>query len=134
MSLRVAKILGAAESETWLDERGLVPVPHWFVEIEVATDEPNVCIVVNIYPEEWGFVFRRGPHVSSIRITDVPFMHGADDDSLLPDVPRLERLDELLIKLERRFGVTFQRSAAVVHANLIRATAVVRAWLNRARS
>lgn len=128
---RAVKILGAAESATWLAERGLVPVPHWFVEIEIGSDEPDIGIVINIYPEEWGFVFRRGPHVSSIRITDVPFVHGADDDSLLAHTPRLEHLEQLLAGLEHRFGITFQRASVIVHANLIRASAVVRAWLNR---
>lgn len=125
-----AKILGAAEGEAWLEERGLTPVPHWYLEIEVRTDDPQTSMTINIYPEEWGFVFRRGLRVSSIRITDVPFVHGADDDRLLAQTPSLETFGELLAKLEQRFDVTFHPLTALVHTNLIRAAAVVRPWLS----
>ena len=126
-----ATILGAAESAAWLEQRGLTAIPHWYVEIEICTDERDTSMTINIYPEEWGFVFRHGIHVSSIRITDVPFVHGADDDQLLKVTPSLERFHELLEALERRFDVTFQRAQSIVHSNLIRASAVVRPWLNK---
>ncbi len=126
-----ATVLGAAESATWLDERGLAPIPHWYVEIELRTDRRDTTMTVNIYPQEWGFVFRHGQQVSSIRITNEPFVHGADDDQLLAETPRLEQFSDLLAKLERRFSVTFYRLSAIVHSNLIRAAAVVRPWLNK---
>ena len=125
-----ARSLGAVETAAWLEERGLAPIPHWYVELELRTDQRDTTMTVNIYPEEWGFVFRRGQRVSSIRVTNHPFVHGADDDRLLDETPALERLHELLATLERRFSVTFYRLSAQVHSNLIRAAAVIRPWLN----
>jgi hypothetical protein len=123
--------LGAAASSRWLEARGLdaKTVPHWYVEIVIASDVADTVIDVNIYPEEWGFVFRHGARVSSIRVTDIPFVHGRDDFSLLRDTPQLDRIGDLLATLERRFDVRFQRVRPTVKTNLSRAVAAASRWL-----
>jgi hypothetical protein len=127
--------LGAAASTRWLAERRLdASEPHWYVEIMVESDTPDVRFELNIYPEEWGFVFRRGWRVSSIRITDVAFVHGRDDNQLLAKTPALEQIGELLKDLEQNYGVSFSRTKAVVRSNLARAVAAVRPWLEASRS
>ncbi len=122
---------GAAASAAWLEARGLdtTRTPHWYVEITIESDSPDVRFELNIYPEEWGVVFRRGARVSSIRVTDVAFVHGLDEHGLLSQLLGLDRIGDLLVQLERRFGLTFLRTRATVRTNLVRATAVVRPWL-----
>jgi hypothetical protein len=127
----LSKTIGAVASSTWLAQRGLAAsrVPHWYVEITIASDTPDTRFEINIYPEEWGFVLRRGVRVSSIRVTDVAFVHGLDDYQLLQDTPSLEGIGDLLATLERRHGMTFLRDRPTVRSNLVRAAAVVRSWL-----
>ena len=67
-------------------------VAHWYIEITLASDIADTRLELNLYPEEWGFVFRRGTRVSSIRVTDIPFVHGFDDHGLLGKTPELERI------------------------------------------
>lgn len=74
-------------------------------------------------------MFRRGHRVSSIRVTDVQFVHGLDDHHMLKDLPDLTKIDDLLALLERRYDVAFHRTRATVRSNLVRATAIVRPWL-----
>ena len=122
---------GAAESVAWIDHQGLDTsrTVHWYVEISIPTESADTTFELNIYPEEWGVVFRRGPRVSSIRVTDVPFVHGLDEHRLLQELPGLDRIDTLLASLERRYEIEFQRARAAVRTNLVRATAIVRPWL-----
>ena len=126
---------GAAASTAWLEERGLdaAHTPHWYIEITIDSDTVETCFELNIYPEEWGFVFRRGARVSSIRVTDIAFVHGRDDHQLLADTPSLANIGELLAWIERRYDVVLHRTRATVKSNLVRATAVVRPWLVSAR-
>jgi hypothetical protein len=127
--------LGAAASHRWLIDRGLEPPSsHWYVEIRIETDVLDVRFELNIYPEEWGFVFRYGRRVSSIRITDVAFVHGRDEHQLLSKTPPLEQIGELLAELEQRYVVRFAHKSAIVKSNLIRATAAIRPWLQAPRS
>lgn len=127
------KTLGARESTRWLDERGLdgSRTPHWFVEISIDSARRDTRLELNIYPEEWGFVLRRGPKVSSIRITDVPFIHGLDDFQLLAETPALDELGGLITRLEHRFELRFLTVRAAVRSNLVRAAAMVRPWLEQ---
>lgn len=127
----VASTLGAAASAALLDHLGLDPRGnrHWYLEITVESDEPATRLEINIYPEEWGFVLRAGPRVSSIRVTDVPFVHGSDDHRLLDHTPPLARIPEVLGVLEARLGITFERTRATVRSSFVRAAAVVRSWL-----
>jgi hypothetical protein len=129
----LSKTVGALASGAWLEQRGLDAsrVPHWYVEITIGTDSPDTRLEVNIYPEEWGFVFRRGQRVSSIRITDVAFVHGVDEHRLLAETPSLERICDLLATLERRHAMTFLRDRPSVRSNLVRATSVIRPWMEQ---
>jgi hypothetical protein len=122
---------GAAAAARWFDERGLEAprTSDWYVEIAIETGTPSVWFEIDIYPMEWGFVFTHGARVSSIRVANTPFVHHSDDHGLLARVPALERIGELLAELEQKFDLTFHRSRAVVRSNLIRGTAIVRAWL-----
>jgi hypothetical protein len=123
--------LGAAATAAWVRQHGLdvARTPHWYVEISVPTDSVDIRLEINLYPEEWGVVFRRGNRVSSVRVTDVPFVHGLDDHKLLSELPELARIDDLLAVLERRYDVAFHRTRVTVRSNLTRATAIVRSWL-----
>jgi hypothetical protein len=122
-------------STTWLDARGLVPPDNqdWFVEITVETDDPDTRLELNVYPEEWGFVLREGPRVSSIRVTTEVFVHGRDDHHLRSITPALESMPAFLAVLEDMVGVSFLRARASVHTKLVRASSIVRAWLMFAR-
>lgn len=123
--------MGARAAAAWTAQLGLDVngTPHWYVEIGLPTDTADTQLDLNIYPEEWGIVFRRGNRVSSIRVTDVAFVHGKDDHGLLTGFPELARFDELLATLERRYDLVFQRTQPAVRSNLRRAVAGVRAWL-----
>lgn len=124
-------IRGAIEAAKWLDERGLDASrePRWYVEIELPTNVEGMTLELRIYQEEWGFVFRTPTRASSIRVTDLPFVHGSDDLELLPVTPPLDRIGELLDALQRRFHMSFLRSRPAVRSNLARATSAVRTWL-----
>jgi hypothetical protein len=131
MCVALLTTLGSQAAAAWAAQVGLdvAGTPHWYVEIELHTDPVEAQLDLNIYPEEWGVVFRRGNRVSSIRVTDVPFVHGKDDHGLLTGLPELARFDELLAMLERRYDVVFQRTHPAVRSNLRRALASVRPWL-----
>ena len=125
--------MGAMASAAWLRERGLDPAdsPHWYVEITlVAGDPPLAHVDLNIYPEEWGYVLRVANRVSSIRITDEPFVHGSDDHRMLATTPALANFGELIRDIESHRGLAFSRSGASIRTNLTRGTPIVRAWLN----
>lgn len=118
--------MGAAASAAWTEQHGL---EVWYVEISIPTDTEDTRLELNIYPEEWGVIFRRGNRVSSIRVTDIAFVHGHDDYRLLHEVPSLDRIDDLLALLERRHDIAFQRIWTTVRSNLIGAPSIVRSWL-----
>jgi hypothetical protein len=115
----------------WIDHRGLeTPDPQgWYVEISISTDRDDTRCELNVYPDEWEVIFRRGLRVSSIRVTDAPRARGRDDDDLLRVFPTLDHIRNLLTLLEHRFDIEFDRTAAAVHSNLTRATPIVRSWL-----
>ena len=130
--LPLSLIRGAAASATWARTHGLdvSRTPHWYVEIQLPTQRTDTRLDINLYPEEWGLIFRREGRVSSIRVTDVPFVHGLDDDKLLRDFPQLVDLHRFLDELERRFEIQFARQRPLVHSNVTDATTSVRAWLD----
>jgi hypothetical protein len=122
---------GAAAAAAWFDERGLdAPrAADWYAEIAVETNRADVWLEIDIYPSGWSLMFQYSTRVSSIRFTDTSFVQTRDDHNLLARAPSLERIGELLAQLEQEFNLTFHRSRAVVRSNLIRGTAIVRAWL-----
>lgn len=125
--------MGARASAAWLEDRGLDArnTPRWYVEVTlIASDTASdVSFELNIYPEEWGYILRAGSRVSSIRVTDIAFVHGKDDHQLLSITPALANIGELITLIEMRKAVAFHRTQALVRSNLTRATSVVRAWL-----
>ena len=133
--MNTSTTIGGAASAAWIEQHGLdvSRAAHWYVEISIPTDSADTRFEINIYPEEWGIVFRRGSRVSSIRVTDVPFVHGLDDHRLISQLPALERIDDLLGLIEQRYDVAFHRMRATVRSNLPRATAIVWPWLVGAR-
>ncbi len=117
-------------SAAWLRNQGLeTENPHWYLEITIPADSVGVRFELNIYPEEWGFVFRHGRRVSSIRVTDVSFVHGQDDHNLHGITPALDGIKELLTKIERQHSIVFHRTRATSNTNLVTAAAIVRPWL-----
>jgi hypothetical protein len=102
------------------------------VEIQLYADIPNARFELNLYPEEWGFLFRLRARLSWIRVTDLAFVHGADDLGLLGRTPRLDQLATLIDALEIEHGIRFDGDRAVVRTNLDegRTTFAVREWLN----
>lgn len=126
--------IGARESVAWLENRGLDArnTPQWYVEVTLVAPDAgrDVRFELNIYPEEWGYILRVDSRVSSIRITDIAFVHGRDDHQLLPMTPELARVGDLIAAIETRKIVAFRRRQAEVRSNLTRATSVVRTWLN----
>jgi hypothetical protein len=125
------RVIGAAASAAWISrhELDVSKEPHWYVEISLPADVVDTRLEINIYPEEWGVIFRRGNRVSSIRVTDIPFVHGNDDHRLLSEIPALDEIHALLRNLEGRYDFAFQPTKATVRSNLVRATAIVRPWL-----
>jgi hypothetical protein len=123
--------IGALASAAWVERHGLhvSGTPHWYLEISIPTDAADTRFEINIYPEEWGIIFRRGNRVSSIRVTDLPFVHGLDDHRLLQHVSDIETIDHILALLEQRYDLAFHRMKATVRSNLTRAASIVRAWL-----
>lgn len=125
----VLKTPGALSSAAWLQERGLDAsrTPNWYVEITLLSAGGRVEL--NIYPEEWGYIVRVDGRVSSIRSTDVRFVHGRDEHALLAHTPELSGFGVLLRLVEERHATAFSRTSAVVHSNLVRASGIVRSWL-----
>jgi hypothetical protein len=121
---------GAEASRDWLLARGLTDVPlRWYVELTLEAKASDTQFELNIYPEEWGFVFRRAARVSSIRVTDIPFVHGRDDYELIRRPTTLEAIHGLLRELEQRYAIELAYARAVVRTNIPRGSNIVRAWI-----
>jgi len=84
---------------------------------------------IDIYSEEWGFLFCHRGELSRIRVTDVAFVHGRDDHRLLAATPALAELGALLRSLERKHQVAFRRDLALVRSDLPNIEPLVRRWL-----
>ena len=100
---------GALAAAAWLAARGLFPTdPNWFVRISVDAGETRFSI--EIFAQEWGYAFRHGERASWIRVTDIPFVHGRDDFSLLDRTPRLESIGSLMRIVEHDHGIELDRA------------------------
>jgi hypothetical protein len=122
---------GPIASAAWLAARELYPRdPKWRVEIELAvsTEQPT-RFELEIYAEEWGYRFSAGERMSWIRVTDVPFIHGRDDHSLLRSTPSLREIGALLRELEDKHAIAFDRDNAVVRTTIDGGEAAIRTWL-----
>jgi hypothetical protein len=135
---------GATAARSWLEARGVDSPPgltRWHAEIFLdRVDAParlefdeheDSRFHIDIYSEEWGFYFCHLGRVSWIRITDIPFVHGRDDHSLLSQTPALENIGALLRSLEKKHDVTFYRQHALVRTNVVAAETMIRSWLQQ---
>ena len=108
---------GALASAAWCAARDLLPgAPRWSVEIVLEATDARFS--VEIFAQEWGFAFRRSSGLSWIRVTDMPFVHGRDDFSLLHRTPRLEHIATLIAALEEEHGIVFDRDAVEVKSDV----------------
>ena len=130
---------GPLAAAAWLAARELVPdSPRWSVRIafdhdhrdtfEIEHEAPSTRFQLEIYAEEWGFVFRHDRKVSWIRVTDIPFVHGHDDHGLLLDAPKLRDLGAFVRRLEQRHAVVLPRHAPLIASTIPGADGVLRRW------
>lgn len=127
---------GPLATAAWLAARGLIPSEaRWYAEILVGTsadtldEEESTLLRIELFSEEWGYCFRHGGKVSWIRVTDVPFMHGRDEHSLLGDTRALTGFGTLVRAIESRFGISFDPRSAVIQTNLFGADGAIREWI-----
>ncbi|HUJ62899.1 MAG TPA: hypothetical protein VLX92_30560 [Kofleriaceae bacterium] len=131
---------GAVAAARWLDARGIrAPEAHW--EIQIALDVADRLATldrdartdsrfhIDLYREEWGFVFCHGGQQSWIRVTDLPFVHGRDDFGLLARAPAIEQIGALVRTLERRHDLRFRRDLASIRASVEGAEPAIRRWV-----
>ncbi|HEY1814478.1 MAG TPA: hypothetical protein VGG74_19130 [Kofleriaceae bacterium] len=130
ISARLHATAGAAASERWRTALELPEIPRWHVEIQLAA--ASATFDLNLYAEEWGFVFQHASRGSWIRVTDVAFVHGRDEHGLLTRTPDLLAIGRLLAELEREYALAFPRGDARVSTNIPDAEPVVREWLVQA--
>lgn len=128
-------------ARTWLSARGLsaTGLLRWHAEILLdVIDQPareqfdervDTRFRIELYSEEWGFLFCHGGRASWIRVTDIPFMHGRDDFRLLGSIPPLEDLGLLVRSVETQHGIRFRRRNALVQTNLTGAELPIRRWV-----
>ncbi len=120
---------GPLASAAWLISRDLTPShPRWFVEVAFHPGSAT-SFKIEIYSEEWGFVFSHAARESWIRVTDVPFVHGRDDHRLLRMTPRLSDLGALIRSLEERYEIGLSREHAQIATNLVDAEPNIRDWV-----
>lgn len=133
---------GTVAASSWLTSLGLNPPPgtvRWHAEISldvvnrparVEFDEHrDTRFHIDIYSQEWGFLFCHAGRVSWIRVTDIPFVHGRDDHHLLEHTPALDNIGELLRAVEKRHEIHFFREHAMIRTNVVAAEPVIRRWL-----
>ena len=131
---------GALAAAAWLNARDLrTAALRWYVEIALdigdhpasfrLDDRTDTRFRIDIYAQEWGYVFCHGGHTSWIRVTDIAFVHGSDEFGLLAQTPRLDELGKLLRELERQHGIAFRRELAAVRSDLPNAERAIRRWI-----
>ena len=62
-------------------------------------------------------------------MTDIAFVRGPDQFTLLARTPDLLAINTLITALAAEHGVVFQRATATIRANVPNASEVVREWL-----
>jgi hypothetical protein len=123
---------GSLATAAWLIARGFTTTnPKWFVEIALAAADGSEgnALRIELFDQEWGFVFRHRGQESWIRVTDVRFVHGKDDFALLGKVPPLKDLGLLVRALEERFAIRFDRAAAGIQTSVVGAESAIREWV-----
>lgn len=121
---------GPLATAVWLVDRGLYPKePKWSVEIEMPASAEGTRLRIEIFAEEWGYVFEHAGGQSWIRVTDLRFAHVKDDHQLLEETASLRAFGKLVRKLEVRFGFRFDREAAKVQTTIAGSDTTIREWL-----
>jgi len=132
---------GKLAAQAWLRARLLSPpaLTPWHIEISlgVLAEAPPAAfneridtrLRIEIYSDEWGVFFCHQGKTSWIRVTDVAFVHGRDDFSLLSQLPPLKDIGALVRSLERQHTLAFRREHALVRSNVAGAEAAVRSWI-----
>lgn len=131
---------GPLASAAWLVARGLSPrEPRWYVAIVLdtaveASAELDMTTAtrfqLEIFAEEWGFMFCHAGQTSWIRVTDIPFVHGRDDHALLAQTPPLREINMLVRRLEERHDIAFGRDP-LVRTSLLGAESAIADWARR---
>jgi hypothetical protein len=120
---------GPMASAVWLLDRGIVsPSPKWSVEVELGADVAT-RLRIEIFAEEWGYVFEHDARMSWIRVTDLRFAHVSDEHGLLERTTSLRAFGALVRELEARFAVQFDRDGAEIRTTLTDADDAIRAWV-----
>ncbi|MBA3395961.1 MAG: hypothetical protein H0T89_25240 [Deltaproteobacteria bacterium] len=129
---------GPLASAAWLMARGGYPTEsRWFVEIVLDADAAagreldQACatrFMIEVYAEEWGFMFCHRGQVSWIRVTDIPFVHGRDDHQLLRQTPPLRDIGRLIHNLEKQHAIALPRATAIIRTCLTDAESAIREW------
>lgn len=131
---------GALAARSWLAARGINPpgIARWNADVSLGIHdeapspgfdpETDTRFRVEIYSEEWGYLFCHAGRASWIRVTDIAFVHGRDDFALLAQTPALDALRTLVRMIERRHTLTFRREHAYVRTNLAHAEPALRRW------
>lgn len=137
------RTVGSRASKSWLDALGVGPpgIRQWHVEISLATldvvaplnfdERSDSRFHVDIYAEEWGFFFCHAGRTSWIRVTDIAFVHGRDEFSLLAQAPTLADIGALLRGLENQHQLAFRRKHALVRTNIAGAEPGIRRWVEK---
>ncbi len=133
---------GQLAARTWLTSRGLTSsgvLQRWHVDILLDVvdqmarpqfdDRVDTRFRIEIYSEEWGFMFCHGSRSSRIRVTHTASVHGRDDYALLEATPPLKDLGALLRFIEHGNRLRFRRRNAVVRTNLANADGAIRRWV-----
>jgi hypothetical protein len=131
---------GPLATASWLLARGLsTHETRWYVAIVLDTLAESTFDVdmttatrfqLEIFAEEWGFMFCHAGQMSWIRVTDIPFVHGKDDHGLLGHTPPLGDIATLIHTLEERHDIAFGRDP-LVRTSLLGAEAVIADWARR---
>ena len=118
---------GPLAAASWLANLGLVPQERrWFVEVVLGDTDKRFQL--DVYAEEWGYRFEHDGRRSWIRVTDIPFVHGADEHELIRATPPLPHIGRIVRELEARYGITLPREPLAIRSNIDGADAVIRAW------
>lgn len=139
--LELTPTAGMLAARNWLTARRIAApaLLRWYAEITLDVIEgparleyderTDTRFRIEVYSEEWGFVFCHEGRASWIRVTDIPFVHGRDDFRLLDSTPALKDLALLVRMIERQHGLRFRRELAAVRTNLPDAEPAIRAWV-----
>ena len=130
---------GPLAASAWLAARDLIPDSHqWSVQyvFDVDRNAPfafddrasSTRFQLEIYAQEWGYVFRHQGKVSWIRVTDIPFVHGRDEHGLLPRTPKLREIGPFVRQLEQLHGVLLPRDSALIRSSIRDAEVPLRLW------